>query len=123
MVVSAGVVPPLVNLISPQAPSAVITPVLRTLGNIVTGDDVQTQAVIDAGVLTRLVPLLEHTKKPIRKETCWMLSNICAGTQAQIQAVLSVPGLLDRAVHLLSQHDWEVKKEASVGQRVLGRAN
>ena len=63
-------------------------PALRTLGNIVTGDDQQTQCVLDANVLTRIVPLLTHTKKNIRKEACWLLSNVAAGTHAQISQVI-----------------------------------
>ena len=57
----------------------IIVPSLRCLGNIVSGNEQQTQAVIDANVLTNLVTLLSHSKKNIRKETCWMLSNIAAG--------------------------------------------
>jgi hypothetical protein len=57
----------------------IVVPALRTLGNIVSGDDNQTQAVIDANVLPALTALLVNSKKNIRKETCWMLSNIAAG--------------------------------------------
>lgn len=42
LVMSAGVVGPLVNLLQ-HGDSNVVTPALRTLGNFVTGDDVQTQ--------------------------------------------------------------------------------
>lgn len=41
-VMSSGVVPPLVGLLQ-HNDSNVVTPALRTLGNFVTGDDVQTQ--------------------------------------------------------------------------------
>lgn len=41
-VMSTGVVQPLVGLLQ-NADSNIITPALRTLGNFVTGDDVQTQ--------------------------------------------------------------------------------
>lgn len=57
----------------------IIVPALRTLGNIVSGDDNQTQAVINANALPALTALLANSKKNIRKETCWMLSNIAAG--------------------------------------------
>ncbi|CAF4812528.1 unnamed protein product, partial [Rotaria socialis] len=52
---------------------------LRAVGNIVTGDDHQTQAVLDAGVLPHLLALLNSTKESIKKEACWTLSNITAG--------------------------------------------
>lgn len=64
-----------------------VVPALRTLGNIVSGNDAQTQAVVAANVLPALVPLLSHSKKNIRKEACWMLSNIAAGSEEQMNEV------------------------------------
>ena len=63
-------------------------PALRTVGNIVTGDDQQTQAIINCGALMCLLHLLNTSpKKSIKKEACWTISNITAGTKEQIQAV------------------------------------
>ncbi len=50
------------------------------LGNIVSGNDVQTQAVLAAGVLPMLVLLLEHPRQNVRREVAWAFSNITAGT-------------------------------------------
>jgi hypothetical protein len=55
---------------------------LRTIGNIVTGDDEQTQMAIEAGLINSLNTILGHSKKTVRKESCWVLSNITAGTEA-----------------------------------------
>ena len=63
------------------APASVQTPALRTAGNIVTGDDHQTQCVLNCGALPRLLALLQSPKKGIRKEACWTISNITAGTR------------------------------------------
>jgi importin subunit alpha-1 len=49
-------------------------------GNIVSGNDVQTQAVLAAGVLPMLVLLLEHPRQNVRREAAWAFSNITAGT-------------------------------------------
>ena len=63
-------------------------PALRTVGNIVTGNDQQTQAIINCGALLCLLHLLNTShKKSIKKEACWTISNITAGTKEQIQAV------------------------------------
>uniref|UniRef100_A0A915AHD8 Importin subunit alpha n=1 Tax=Parascaris univalens TaxID=6257 RepID=A0A915AHD8_PARUN len=61
---------------------------LRAIGNIVAGDDEQTQRVIDAGVLPKLGKLLkESTSASQRKELVWIVSNIAAGTHSQIDAL------------------------------------
>lgn len=66
-----------------------LVPALRTVGNIVTGDDMQTQVIISCGALTCLLHLLKTAqKKSIKKEACWTISNITAGTKEQIQAVI-----------------------------------
>ena len=116
-VVDAGTVPTLINLLRHDSAS-VITPALRTLGNIVSGSDKHTQTVVDAGGLNALLPLLKHNKKAIRKECCWALSNIAAGTQAQIGALVSAADgdgtlLLKGVVHQLEHGEWDVKKEAA----------
>lgn len=67
---------------------AVLVPALRTVGNIVTGNDQQTQTIINCGALGCLLHLLNTShKKSIKKEACWTISNITAGTKEQIQAV------------------------------------
>ncbi len=60
---------------------SVAIPCLRTIGNIVTGDNDQTQIAVEAGIIPALNETIQHPKKTIRKETCWVLSNITAGTQ------------------------------------------
>lgn len=48
------------------------------------------QVIINCGVLPCLVNLLSHNhKKSIKKEACWTISNITAGTKEQISAVIS----------------------------------
>lgn len=71
---------------------------MRTVGNIVTGTDDQTQVVLEAGALAVFPELLTHPKNNIQKESAWTLSNITAGRQDQIQEVVNqglVPYLVD----------------------------
>ncbi|KAH8061502.1 hypothetical protein JL722_4130 [Aureococcus anophagefferens] len=96
-----------------HASHKVVTPALRTLGNVVTGNDAQTQAALDAGVLAHVAALLASPRKAIRKETCWLVSNVAAGTPPQIAAVASDAALLKLVVHQLDAGDWDVKKEAT----------
>lgn len=66
----------------------VLTPALRAVGNIVTGNEIQTDSVIHAGALPKLRDLLQNRRMNIVKEACWSISNITAGNSDQIQAVI-----------------------------------
>ena len=111
-VLKTGVIPYLTNILRSDNVQAVV-PSLRTLGNIVSGDDRQTQSVLDSNVLSALVPLLSHAKKNIRKETCWLLSNIAAGTVDQLTELVNTPSLLQRVLEQMSSTaEWDVRREA-----------
>jgi importin subunit alpha-1 len=87
------------------------TPTLRAVGNIVTGDDIQTQVIINCGVLNSLLALLNSAKETIRKEACWTISNITAGNAAQIKSVLDA-NLIAPLIDILSRGDFKTKREA-----------
>lgn len=111
-VIDAGVCPRLVEILLHPSP-AVLVPALRTVGNIVTGDDIQTQAIIDCQALPCLLNLLTNAhKKSIKKEACWTISNITAGNKDQIQAVIEA-NLIAPLVQLLQSAEFEIKKEAA----------
>ncbi|KAM7481817.1 hypothetical protein LguiB_006400 [Lonicera macranthoides] len=111
-VIEAGVCPRLVELLLHPSPTVLI-PALRTVGNIVTGDDAQTQFVIDNQVLPCLFQLLtQNHKKSIKKEACWTISNITAGNRGQIQAVIEA-NIIFPLVHLLQHAEFDIKKEAA----------
>ncbi|KAL6557961.1 Inositol monophosphatase 1 [Orobanche minor] len=111
-VIDSGVCPRLVELLLHPSPSVLI-PALRTVGNIVTGDDIQTQYIISHNALPYLLNLLNGThKKSIKKEACWTISNITAGNRDQIQAVIEA-NIIDPLVQLLRNAEFDVKKEAA----------
>jgi len=111
-VIEAGVCPRLVELLLHPSPSVLI-PALRTVGNIVTGDDIQTQYIINNNALPCLHNLLtQNHKKSIKKEACWTISNITAGNKDQIQAVIDAQ-LIAPLVHLLATGEFDIKKEAA----------
>lgn len=78
---------------------------------MVTGNDDQTQYVINLGALKHLKVLLDSNKAPIQKEACWAISNITAGTVAQIQAVIDA-GIFPLLIVLLKRGDAKTKREA-----------
>ena len=54
----------------------------------ITGDDAQTQILLNLELLPRLRKLLSHSKPSILKDTCFTLSNIAAGNHSQIQQLV-----------------------------------
>jgi importin subunit alpha-2 len=91
---------------------AVVTPALRAIGNIVTGNDMQTQVVLNCHILHSLQQLLVHQKETIRKEACWTISNITAGNPDQIQAVIQY-GLIPPINKVLNESEFKTRKEAA----------
>jgi len=110
-VIQAGVCGRLVTLLMHKSPN-VKTPALRTVGNIVTGDDIQTQMVIDCNVLPCLLALLVNPKKGIRKEACWTISNITAGNHTQIRTVIEA-NIIPPLVKILRNGEFDIQKEAA----------
>lgn len=95
--------------------SYAISPIIRMIGNIVTGSDEQTSILVRMGFLRFFKPIfyrLENKKQArLRKEMCWALSNITAGTVDQAQAVVDadlIPLLLDA----MSSYELFIRKEA-----------
>ncbi|AES92530.2 putative importin subunit alpha [Medicago truncatula] len=110
-VIEAGVCGRLVQILLEPSLSALF-PALRTVGNIVSGDDMQTQAIVNHGLLPCLLSLLTHPKKSIKKEACRTLSNITAGNREQIQAVIEA-GLIAPLVNLLQNAEFDITKEVA----------
>jgi importin subunit alpha-1 len=91
--------------------TSVQTPALRSVGNIVTGDDLQTQVVIASGALSALLQLLSSSKEGIKKEACWTISNITAGSPHQIQSIIDA-NIIPPLINILQTADFKTKKEA-----------
>eukprot|EP00288_Rhodomonas_lens_P013266 CAMPEP_0177701826 /NCGR_PEP_ID=MMETSP0484_2-20121128/6814_1 /TAXON_ID=354590 /ORGANISM="Rhodomonas lens, Strain RHODO" /LENGTH=519 /DNA_ID=CAMNT_0019213077 /DNA_START=34 /DNA_END=1593 /DNA_ORIENTATION=- len=111
-VLQAGALPIILPFLS-HSSCRLLTPALRTAGNVATGDDVQTQQLLDGGILGLLGMLLstQRDRKLLLKEVCWTLSNILAGNRQQIQAVIE-SGLVPRISELASQEtDVKVRRE------------
>jgi len=119
-VIQAALPPQLVNLMKNSSPKVHI-PALRAVGNIVTGDESQTQFVLNCDPLPVLGELLNSSNKGVRKEACWAISNICAGSESQIQAVLDA-NLIPKLIALMEKGDFDVRREASwaVGNSISG---
>lgn len=110
-VIDAGVAPRVVKCLMHHHTSVQV-PALRCIGNIVTGDDKQTELILQQKPLGSLLGLLNHRKKNIRKESCWTISNITAGSAEQIQTVIDA-NLIQPLVSLLRDAEFDIQKEAA----------
>ena len=84
---------------------------LHALGNIVTGIDEQTQAVLDEEVLKYFSGILLSKNDIIVKDALWFLSNITAGNIKQIQEVIDA-GLIPSIINTLDKESFENRKWA-----------
>jgi importin subunit alpha-1 len=110
-VIDSGAVPRMVQCLQHHS-ATVQVPALRCIGNIVTGDDLQTQEVLRHAPLNALHMLMSHRKKSIRKEACWTISNITAGNPDQIQQVVDA-NIIPPLVGLLRDSEFDIQKEAA----------
>lgn len=111
LAVDSGVLPFVLNML--RETDSMTAPALRVLGNMATGNDDLTQKVIELGTLQEIGPLTERAKsQTIVKECCWLVSNVIAGTQPQIQAVLDA-GILPLIIEVLLNGEFKSQFEAS----------
>jgi len=85
---------------------------LKTVGKIASGNESQTQIIIDNGALPSLLTLLSSSNKDILIDACWAISNITAGTVEQIQAVID-SDVIPQVISLLKEGSLAVRKEAA----------
>jgi tetratricopeptide (TPR) repeat protein len=88
------------------------TAAVRACGNFVTGNDRQTQTVIDAGALAAFGKLVESPVDEHCKDAVWAISNIAAGTQEQIQSVIDLK-LIPKLVRAWHTRCETVKTESA----------
>ncbi|XP_033958514.1 importin subunit alpha-6 isoform X1 [Pseudochaenichthys georgianus] len=137
-VIDSGVCRRLVELLM-HSDYKVVSPALRAVGNIVTGDDIQTQVeaqllviymqvihvaltvlylclepqvILNCSALPCLLHLLSSPKESIKKEACWTVSNITAGNRAQIQNVIDA-NIFPVLIEILQKAEFRTRKEAA----------
>ncbi|KAI5191463.1 importin subunit alpha-6/7 [Nematocida sp. AWRm77] len=96
-----------------------VSPIIRMLGNIVTYEDKHTNYVLELGLLPLLRKLFSFKMDPkrstrIKKEICWVISNITAGTPEHVDQVID-NGFLEILVNSLKNADQLTKVEACWG--------
>uniref|UniRef100_A0A0N5API0 Armadillo repeat-containing protein 8 n=1 Tax=Syphacia muris TaxID=451379 RepID=A0A0N5API0_9BILA len=90
------------------------TSALLTIGRIVAGNDQQTQRVLDAGVIPRLVSLYKcHQRDKNRcRDIGWILSNLAAGNEVQIEHLFNCRHIVPIILELSRSDERSVRVEA-----------
>lgn len=92
-----------------------ISPIIRMLGNIATGNDNQTNVIIRMGFVdffSTLFYRIDNKKSQrLRKEICWTLSNITAGPTEHVQLLIDL-GLIQMLIDAMSSYELFIRKEA-----------
>jgi hypothetical protein len=109
-VVESNVCARLVALL--QRATVIAVPALRTLGNLVAGNDIHMQAVLQCvGVLPAMRAMLRLPLASVRKDVAWTLSNIAAGSSMHIDSLVSSGLLLAGIDTLRNEASMPVRKE------------
>eukprot|EP00826_Nyctotherus_ovalis_P006211 TRINITY_DN11447_c0_g1_i3.p1 TRINITY_DN11447_c0_g1~~TRINITY_DN11447_c0_g1_i3.p1 ORF type:complete len:268 (+),score=53.66 TRINITY_DN11447_c0_g1_i3:1-804(+) len=110
-VIGTQIVPIIVKLAG-HADMDISVSCIRILGTITSGLDTETQTVINAGGIEALKNAMQSSSVNTRKEACWAISNIAAGTSDQVTQLINVD-ILFLAYNVLKEDDFKVKIEAA----------
>lgn len=103
----------LISTLSEVSDLKVVMPTLRIVGNLVSNtNDKFTTLLISYGLLNCMNNVLNHERPTIRKEACWTLSNVLAGQESHIMAVLNA-GLIPVVVDMLEDKRQDIVREAT----------
>ena len=86
-------------------------PALKLIGNIASGDHLQTQKVLEMPICPLLKRCINSPNPSIRREVFFILSNICAGTLPQIDSILD-DSIAVELISALEDHDSAIRSEA-----------
>jgi len=84
---------------------------LKIVGNIATGTIAQSKYLISLNVIPKLEVLLEKNKKIIRREACWVLSNLSAGSMEEIEAIFSQQSLVSKLIQMMREDEVTIRSE------------
>eukprot|EP01061_Rhynchopus_euleeides_P005620 TRINITY_DN1483_c0_g1_i2.p1 TRINITY_DN1483_c0_g1~~TRINITY_DN1483_c0_g1_i2.p1 ORF type:complete len:352 (+),score=102.64 TRINITY_DN1483_c0_g1_i2:139-1056(+) len=114
IVLDSGVLPRVISKLADER-FHIRVPALRIVGNLMTGDDRQTEAVLDAGAALAIRKLMSVSqKKHVLKECLWAISNVAAGTSSQLQHLIDLDFMVLLVDLMTTQNlPTDVMKEAA----------
>ena len=110
-VFSSGVTPKLIKLLEDDTVRYKKL-IIRILGNFVSGSEHQTDGVLDSGLFSLLAGLMGSQSKEVRKNSCWLASNIARGNHEQITKLVKKKKVVQELVASAMHDRWDVRQEA-----------
>ena len=107
-----GLIKQLMTLAASSKPKMMV-PAIRALGNGLTGNDTNTEAIMNAGYLDMAQYMLTcEERKPdsVIKDVVWGLSNIAAGTTSQQHRLASSTYILSEVGDRIKGADFKIRK-------------
>lgn len=105
-----NIVPRLMELLVGSTSPIILDSALEALRHISSGDERHTQSLLVT--LPLLLWFLDYPDKDIRWKVCWILSNITAGTEEQIQAVIDA-AIFPKLFEILKSSPVDLQKQAT----------
>ena len=93
--------------------SKVVLGAIKVVGNLMLGMDAQVDRVVEGDMMDRLERVMDRRKRYIRKEVLWMLSNVAAGSLAQMR-LLFRHSLYSKILQAAHDPDLAIQHEATM---------
>ncbi|ORZ08580.1 armadillo-type protein [Lobosporangium transversale] len=93
---------------------ALAIPLIRALGNIASGPDNNTSALIhEPEFLPSMLQLIQSDCRPVKKESLWLMSNITADHASQDLIKVIEAGFIPVLSQIVTHQNFDIRKEAA----------
>ncbi|CAB4408972.1 unnamed protein product [Rhizophagus irregularis] len=91
-------------------------PLIRTLGNIASGPDENTDILIQqSDFLPTMIEFIQSDCRPVKKESLWVMSNITAARRPDVLDKVFNTGFIPILSNIATHSNFDIRKEAAYG--------